>query len=84
MLLDKRVSPAIWAAIGKARNGQVDPSLSYGVALEPVASKTYEIEDYDRGIRAWGTGCNSGGANCAMSVQIYYPLHLHAHIMTPS
>ncbi|KAF9016313.1 Osmotin thaumatin-like protein [Hymenopellis radicata] len=59
-------SYTVWAAIGKAPDGQVDPSLSYGVALAPGASKSYGIDDNARGIRAWGrTGCNASGANCA-------------------
>ncbi|KAF8904304.1 thaumatin family-domain-containing protein [Mucidula mucida] len=59
-------SYTVWAAIGKASNGQVDPSLSYGVALAPGASKSYNIDDNALGVRAWGrTGCNSSGANCA-------------------
>ncbi len=44
-MTDEHIFAAVWAAIGKASNGQVDPSLSYGVALAPGASKSYNIDD---------------------------------------
>lgn len=49
----------IWAAVGKAPNGQPDPSVSFGQGLEPGEGTDFGVADNQLGIRAWGrTGCD--------------------------
>ncbi|KAH9817730.1 thaumatin-like protein [Melampsora americana] len=55
----------VWAAVGKAPNGQPDGSVSFGRRLDPGQSADFGVADTQLGIRAWGrTGCNGSGANC--------------------
>ncbi|CEH14038.1 THAUMATIN FAMILY PROTEIN-RELATED [Ceraceosorus bombacis] len=38
---------------------------SYGYHLTPGTSNSWNIDDHQTGIRAWGrTGCDANGANC--------------------
>ncbi|EFP84263.2 uncharacterized protein PGTG_10641 [Puccinia graminis f. sp. tritici CRL 75-36-700-3] len=56
----------VWPAVGKAPNGQPDPSVAYGAKLEPGGSSQFGVNDGEIGIRSWGrTGCDGNGANCA-------------------
>lgn len=56
---------AVWPAVGKAPNGQPDPSVAFGTTLGAGASASFGVDDTALGIRAWGrTGCDSNGANC--------------------
>ncbi|KAI1785671.1 Osmotin thaumatin-like protein [Ganoderma leucocontextum] len=55
----------VWPAVGKAPNGQPDPSVSFGTGLNPGQSASFGVDDHALGIRAWGrTGCDASGANC--------------------
>lgn len=49
-----------------SRNGQVDPSIKYGVQLDPGSpDASFNVDDSLTGIRSWArTGCDSSGANC--------------------
>ncbi|KAI7955381.1 hypothetical protein MJO28_005781 [Puccinia striiformis f. sp. tritici] len=56
----------VWPAVGKAPNGQPDPSVAYGARLDPGGSSQFGVNDREIGIRSWGrTGCDGGGGNCA-------------------
>ncbi|KAA1107349.1 hypothetical protein PGT21_010923 [Puccinia graminis f. sp. tritici] len=56
----------VWPAVGKAPNGQPDPSVSYGTKLNPGGESQFGVNDREIGIRSWGrTGCDPKGANCA-------------------
>lgn len=56
----------VWPAVGKAPNGQPDPSVAYGARLDPGGSSQFGVNDQEIGIRSWGrTGCDGNGANCA-------------------
>jgi len=56
----------VWPAVGKAPNGQPDPSVAFGTTLGAGKSASFNVDDHQIGIRAWGrTGCDSNGANCA-------------------
>ncbi|KAL1663758.1 thaumatin [Schizophyllum commune] len=58
-------SYAVWPAVGKAPNGQVDNSVRFGAKLNPGQSVSWNIDGHQLGIRGWGrTGCDSNGANC--------------------
>lgn len=58
-------SYTVWAAVGKAPNGQPDGSVSFGQQLNPGAGADFGVDDNQLGIRAWGrTGCDGSGANC--------------------
>ncbi|KAF8327576.1 Osmotin thaumatin-like protein [Cantharellus anzutake] len=62
---NNKCSYTVWPAIGKAPNGQPDPSVSFGTTLDPGGEASFSISDYEIGIRAWGrTGCDHDGANC--------------------
>lgn len=53
-------SYTVWAAVGKAPNGQPDRSVSFGRRLDPRASASFGVDDNQLGIRAWGrTGCDA-------------------------
>ncbi|TBU32270.1 Osmotin thaumatin-like protein [Dichomitus squalens] len=61
-----RCSFTVWPAVGKAPNGQPDPSVAFGHRLDPGQSTSFGVDDSQLGIRAWGrTGCDASGANCA-------------------
>ncbi|KAK0558761.1 hypothetical protein OC844_004903 [Tilletia horrida] len=56
----------VWAAVGKAPNGQPDPSVAFGARLDPGQPADFGVDNYQLGIRAWGrTGCDDSGSNCA-------------------
>ncbi|EGG00162.1 thaumatin-like protein [Melampsora larici-populina 98AG31] len=58
-------SYTVWAAVGKAPNGQPDTSVSFGQQLSSGQSADFGVADNQLGIRAWGrTGCDGSGANC--------------------
>ncbi|EIW85682.1 Osmotin thaumatin-like protein [Coniophora puteana RWD-64-598 SS2] len=71
---DNKCSYAVWPAIGKAPNGQPDPSVAHGAKLAAGKSISWSVADTQIGIRAWGrtgcadngTGCKTGGCNGGM------------------
>ncbi|KAK0555454.1 hypothetical protein OC846_001714 [Tilletia horrida] len=56
----------IWAAVGKAPNGQPDNSVRFSAFVGANGGTAdYGVDDHQIGIRAWGrTGCNGNGDNC--------------------
>lgn len=56
----------VWPGLGKAPNGQVDPSVAYGAHLSANGgTASYSLDDGQIGIRSWArTGCDGNGANC--------------------
>ncbi|KAG0139786.1 hypothetical protein CROQUDRAFT_54231 [Cronartium quercuum f. sp. fusiforme G11] len=55
----------IWAAVGKASNGQPDSSVKFGQRLSQGETANFGVADSQLGIRAWGrTGCDDSGSNC--------------------
>ncbi|KAI5823772.1 Osmotin, thaumatin-like protein [Schizophyllum commune Tattone D] len=62
---------AVWPAVGKAPQGQVDNSVRFGAKLNPGENISWNIDGHQLGIRGWGrTGCDANGANCA-TVRLY-------------
>ncbi|KAI1783056.1 Osmotin thaumatin-like protein [Ganoderma leucocontextum] len=56
---------AVWPAVGKASNGQPDPSIKFSKKLDPSQSASFGVDDHTLGIRVWGrTGCDANSANC--------------------
>jgi hypothetical protein len=49
----------VWAAVGKAPNGQPDNSVAFGRQLNNGDQADFGVDDSQLGIRAWGrTGCD--------------------------
>lgn len=49
----------VWAAVGKAPNGQPDTSVAFGQQLTNGQTADFGVDDSQIGIRAWGrTGCD--------------------------
>lgn len=49
----------VWAAVGKAPNGQPDTSISFGKQINSKGNADYDVANNQIGIRAWGrTGCD--------------------------
>jgi hypothetical protein len=42
----------VWPAVGKAPNGQPDPSVAYGAKLAPGASSRFGVNDHEIGSEA--------------------------------
>ncbi|KIY65712.1 Osmotin thaumatin-like protein [Cylindrobasidium torrendii FP15055 ss-10] len=56
----------VWAAVGKAANGQPDRSVAWGQKINANGgSGSFGVGDKQIGIRAWGrTGCQENGTGC--------------------
>jgi hypothetical protein len=44
--LPEPYSPAVWPAVGKAPNGQPDPSVAFGTTLQAGASASFNVDDH--------------------------------------
>ncbi|KAA1073910.1 hypothetical protein PGTUg99_022206 [Puccinia graminis f. sp. tritici] len=51
----------VWPAVGKAPNGQPDPSVSYGTKLNPGGESQFGVNDREIGTCRGGLRCNDGG-----------------------